>query len=323
VNPLVSAVIPTHNRPQLICRAVRSALNQTYSNLEVVVVIDGPDAATVEILEALHEPRLRVIALHENVGGSEARNIGARVAQGEWVALLDDDDEWLPEKIERQLAIANALQDKNAFVSSRYIDRSWGADRISPLRMPDPHERIDEYFCCPKGYRSGEGSLLTSTLLVHRELMLRIPFVLGLKRGQEFSWMIKACAVGHATYHVAPEVLSVFNSEGNTLSRVSTKPKWRSFYEWMQANKTCFTPRAYSFCIATSVLPDAIKCNEPYTVKLKLLWECFRDGYPTPKCIFKFIYALLFPLSVRSLLAAKLRPPVKSSHPTKPYRGHS
>src|ERR1700756_3334933 len=100
---LVTAVIPTRNRPELVCRAVRSALNQTYPNLEVVVVVDGPDPATVAALEELRHPRVRISALSENVGGSEARNIGAREARGEWVALLDDDDEWLPEKLEKQI----------------------------------------------------------------------------------------------------------------------------------------------------------------------------------------------------------------------------
>ena len=73
---LVSAVIPTRNRPQLVCRAVRSALSQTYVNLEVVVVVDGPDPATVAALEALQEPRLQIVALPEKCGrlrGAEYR----------------------------------------------------------------------------------------------------------------------------------------------------------------------------------------------------------------------------------------------------------
>src|SRR5580698_546767 len=99
----VSAVIPTRNRPALVSRAVQSVLRQTHSDIEAVVVIDGPDPETAAALEAIGDPRVRVIALAENVGGSEARNVGAREARGEWIALLDDDDEWLPEKIEKQI----------------------------------------------------------------------------------------------------------------------------------------------------------------------------------------------------------------------------
>lgn len=319
--PLVSAVIPTRNRPELVCRAVRNALMQTYTNLEIVVVIDGSDPSTVMALKQLDEPRLRVVALEENVGGCEARNVGAREAKGEWIALLDDDDEWLPEKIERQMEIANIIPDKNAFIACRFIDHSLGTPRISPLRMPDPHERIDEYYFCPKGFRTGEGFLQTSTLLVHRDLLLRVPFVPHLKRSQELTWMIKACVLGHATYHVSHEVLSVFSSDGDTLHRVSSKPRWRSFYEWMKENKTYFTPKAYSFCIATHVLADAITCREPFYVKVRLLWDCVRDGKATTKCIFKFVYTLLVPLSMRSALSAKCRPLANGIPRTEPMSG--
>jgi glycosyltransferase involved in cell wall biosynthesis len=76
MNPLVSAVIPTHNRPQLVQRALRSALSQTYTNMEIIVVIDGPEPQTAKALEAFHSPSLRIIALTRNVGQSEARNAG-------------------------------------------------------------------------------------------------------------------------------------------------------------------------------------------------------------------------------------------------------
>ncbi|MGB9514059.1 MAG: glycosyltransferase family 2 protein, partial [Candidatus Acidiferrum sp.] len=103
---LVTAVIPTRNRHQLVTHAVRSALRQTYRNLEVVVVIDGADPKTEESLSRLADSRLRVIALPESSGPAAARNIGVAAARGEWIAFLDDDDQWLPEKIELQMAIA-------------------------------------------------------------------------------------------------------------------------------------------------------------------------------------------------------------------------
>ena len=104
--PFVSAVIPTRNRHQLVLRAVHSVLTQTYENLEAIVVIDGPDSVTRSALGAIVDPRLRVVELEHSVGGSDARNRGVREARGEWVALLDDDDEWLPSKIEKQVDVA-------------------------------------------------------------------------------------------------------------------------------------------------------------------------------------------------------------------------
>src|SRR5580698_9733548 len=107
---LVSAVIPTRGRPELLLRAVRSALAQTLLQIEVVVVIDGEDPAT-EL--ALHEVtrvdgRVRVVALAKSIGGSDARNRGVAEASGEWIAFLDDDDEWLPGKLQAQLKAVKA-----------------------------------------------------------------------------------------------------------------------------------------------------------------------------------------------------------------------
>src|SRR5690348_15530892 len=104
--PDVSVVIPTRNRPELAVRAVESALGQTHRNLEVIVVIDGPDPATSAALEAVADDRLRVIVLPTSGKAPNARNQGVHNANGKWVALLDDDDEWLPSKLAVQLELA-------------------------------------------------------------------------------------------------------------------------------------------------------------------------------------------------------------------------
>src|SRR5580704_9617287 len=103
-NPLVSFIIPTFERPALVLQAVNSAVKQTINDLEIIVVIDGGDSATRAALESLSLPQLRVLPLKEQVGGSRARNEGVVIARGDWIAFLDDDDLWLPQKLERQLA---------------------------------------------------------------------------------------------------------------------------------------------------------------------------------------------------------------------------
>src|SRR5579871_5746785 len=105
MNPEVSVVIPTRNRPEAVVRAVESALAQTVRDLEVTVVIDGPNEATALALARLQErdTRLHVIELERNVGACAARNRGIEASKGRWIALLDDDDEWLQNKLEKQL----------------------------------------------------------------------------------------------------------------------------------------------------------------------------------------------------------------------------
>jgi len=103
-SPLVSVVIPTYQRPELLLRAVRSALAQSIADLEIIVIIDGPDFATEEALSQIQDARLRVIPLPERVGGSETRNTGVRLSRGKWIALLDDDDEWFVQEVEKGIA---------------------------------------------------------------------------------------------------------------------------------------------------------------------------------------------------------------------------
>jgi glycosyltransferase involved in cell wall biosynthesis len=305
---LVSVVIPTRNRPEMLMRAVRSALNQTYPNLEVVVVIDGPDEQTVKTLESEADQRVRFIALSSSVGGGEARNTGARASHGQWIALLDDDDEWLPGKISAQMEAAQALNYGNVIISTKYVERSIDETRTFPMRMPDPGESLESYLCCPRGLRSGGEVLQTSTLMVPKDLLMRVPFILGLKRGQDFMWLIQASSLGDASFCVVSETLSIFNSKGFTdEQRVSSKPNWRSFYRCVRDNRLLFTPSAYAYCIAARVLTDAIKCNEPISVKLSLLGECIRNGSGSIKCLFLFLYVWLIPPNTRSRVGESLR----------------
>ena len=100
---LVSVIIPLYNRENTIIRAVESVLNQTYDNLEVIVVDDHSTDKSVETLKTLKDPRLRIIELESNGGACRARNIGASEANGEWIAFQDSDDEWLPDKLQKQI----------------------------------------------------------------------------------------------------------------------------------------------------------------------------------------------------------------------------
>ena len=100
--PLITVVIPTRNRPELLLRAIRSVFAQTYTEFEIIVVIDGHDADSIEALSSIRDPRLRYIEIANGGGGNQARNLGASMANADWIALLDDDDEWLPGKLQAQ-----------------------------------------------------------------------------------------------------------------------------------------------------------------------------------------------------------------------------
>jgi glycosyltransferase involved in cell wall biosynthesis len=106
--PDVSVVIPTHNRRRLLGQAVRSALSQIGVEVEVVVVDDGSSDGTADAVASLGDGRVRLLRHPRPLGVAVARDAGAGVARGPWVALLDDDDLWAPDKLKRQLEAASA-----------------------------------------------------------------------------------------------------------------------------------------------------------------------------------------------------------------------
>jgi glycosyltransferase involved in cell wall biosynthesis len=101
--PQVSVVIPTYNRRQLIEKAIESVLAQTYSDWEIVVIDNGSTDGTDKHLLAKYGNTLRLIRLDTNVGIPKGRNVGIREARGGYVALLDSDDYWKPNKLSRQM----------------------------------------------------------------------------------------------------------------------------------------------------------------------------------------------------------------------------
>ena len=109
--PLVTAVIPTHNRERVIGRAIISVLSQTYPNLEVVGVDDRSTDKTAEVVAGFLGQNLRYIQNTGRRGASAARNVGIAAARGSLIAFLDSDDEWLPDKIARQVECFRAGPD--------------------------------------------------------------------------------------------------------------------------------------------------------------------------------------------------------------------
>lgn len=104
---LVSVIITTHNRYEGLKNAVNSVMMQTYRNLECIIIDDASDNFNQIILKDINDIRVRYyyIPKENSRGGNHARNVGISKATGEYVAFLDDDDEWFPTKIEKQLAL--------------------------------------------------------------------------------------------------------------------------------------------------------------------------------------------------------------------------
>jgi glycosyltransferase involved in cell wall biosynthesis len=111
--PTFSVVIPTFDRVDYLARSVGSVLGQTFGDLEVIVVDDGPTEAIARFARSHRDERVRLVRHVRNRGVAAARNTGVEAAEGRYVAFLDDDDLWLPTKLERQLRL---IEDEGAEV---------------------------------------------------------------------------------------------------------------------------------------------------------------------------------------------------------------
>ncbi|HAZ29024.1 MAG TPA: hypothetical protein DCY48_04615 [Candidatus Magasanikbacteria bacterium] len=101
--PSVSVIIPTHNRPAILEKAVESVLGQTFQDFELIIVDDGGVLPLDTTQPLFTNPKIRMFRHEKSLGGGAARNTGIRNARGEYVAFLDDDDFWLPNKLEIQM----------------------------------------------------------------------------------------------------------------------------------------------------------------------------------------------------------------------------
>lgn len=139
VVPIVSVVIPTYNRAKLIGKTLRSVLGQSYDNFEIIVVDDGSTDNTKDVVNKFKDERIRYIRHEKNKGAPTARNTGIKAAKGEYIAFQDSDDEWLPQKLEKQMkAFENAPQKLGVVYTGltkivddtkEYIPYSWVAQK--------------------------------------------------------------------------------------------------------------------------------------------------------------------------------------------------
>ena len=204
---LVSCIIPTHNREDLLPRAIRSVQKQTYKNLEIIVVSDGSIDGTSNLMKEFCEEdeRIRFLEYHPEKGGNIARNTGIQEAKGEIVAFLDDDDEWMPEKIEKQLEVM-----KDTSIGLVYTG----------VRIVYVNERIEYSFI---GKEKGDLSKTifldncigtTSTVMVRKALLEQAGlFDVNLNALQDFDLWIRICQITKVGL-IQEELIRYYNFTG-------------------------------------------------------------------------------------------------------------
>ncbi len=223
MQPLVSIIIPSFSRPAaFVRRAIDSALNQTYENIEIVVVDDNPPgsparaALSALLAEYAEASRVRAVVNPVNLGGSEARNEGVKAARGEYLAFLDDDDEFRPEKTAAQMAL----------MLEKDLDMSF-----SDFKLVDDGGRVMDYREFHDIPAFDRDSLLkyhmlrhmtgTTTFMYRAEALRRIGGFQRAATGQEFYLMQRTIEQGlKIGYLPGDYIVAHYHDEG----RISSGP---------------------------------------------------------------------------------------------------
>lgn len=205
--PLVSAVTTTYNRPSYLERAVESVRDQTYDPLELVVVDDCSDTPARDVLADMDLDGFRdvqCIRHNENRGANAARNTGIRAASGAFVAFLDDDDRWVPEKTARQVErFAAADDDVGVVYTGAVTRRGDGPEEM----IPEPVDDLTKALLC----RNVVGTL--SAVMVRADLAEAVSLDEGFPSWADLEWYVNLST--EATFERIPEPLVVYEFESH------------------------------------------------------------------------------------------------------------
>jgi len=223
---MVSVIITTHNRIQLLKNAIESVQKQTYVDFECIVVNDASDDGTEQYLETLNDERFHVISISkaESKGGNYARNLGIKNTSGEYIAFLDDDDRWKPQK----LALQSRYLDEHPDIGLVYcqIYKEYPKEKYMKRIDPSPWQRGDMskkiFICMP---------CISSMIMLRRDVLYRAGlFDEKLKFWQDYDLCIRMCQLTKIDY--VKKYLVIINDDHTDKQRLTNK-----FYEWIEAVK--------------------------------------------------------------------------------------
>ncbi len=194
-NEIVSVIIPTYSRAQYICRAIDSVINQTYQHIEIIVVDDNGEGSenqlsTYQKLKPyITEKKIRYITHKENKNGAAARNTGIKNAIGQYICFLDDDDEFLPSKIQIQIDTLKQLDSTYAGVFCNSIHRVVSQKGEFTDKTPNSSQKqtpdVEDVFLCKTRFG-------TSSLMLRKSICIELKgFDESFKRHQDWEFIIR------------------------------------------------------------------------------------------------------------------------------------
>ena len=292
MNPKISVIIPTYNRPHLIGRAIKSVLNQTYQNFEIVVIDDSPNDETEKVVKSFNDIRIKYTRnkIRRNFSGAKNQGVKESSADSEYIAFLDDDDEYFPLFLEK--TIKNLEEKKDvAFVTTQPEFRTQNGERFR--QIPGKWNWNEIWNKC-----IGNGSVIRKEIFTkeniwYDEKTLFEDLDLGVRILQRFKG------------EFMPEVLRVYyyplaRGESHSTSFTTETPSEQIEYSYKknyqiykEAGKKAL---AWLHCLTGKTFCRAGKIKEGRKHLLKAL-----KYHPRPQYLFYYLLALFFPRAYQSI----------------------
>ncbi|MGG4548002.1 glycosyltransferase [Rossellomorea marisflavi] len=236
--PLISVIVPTFNRGHMIRRTINTVLNQTYNNFELIIVDDGSTDDTMIEVKRFSDKRIKYHKLDNNSKGRKTRNCGIKIAEGQFIAFLDSDDEWDLKKLEKQIKFIteNNLFNKKFMCFTDLVIKTPRKSKEQKNNCFN-NENLMEYILV-EGNEVQTSSYILPTLLAKNTL-----FNENLKKHQDWDFCLRLLKNGAQLYNI-PESLSVWNV-GKSDTRISNSYKSENVsLTWFNNNKVWFTKRS-------------------------------------------------------------------------------
>ena len=263
MNPRVSVVIPTYNRKAVLLESIASVRQQSFGDLEILVCDDGSsdDSREAVLAVAAADSRVRWIAGEHCGAPGLVRNRGIRAATGEWIAFQDSDDLWIPDKLEKQMAVLrNAPDAQFIYAHAAAILPDGSRLRMTPFRIPR-QGRIFETLLM-------YSMVHPQTMMVRRSLLDQVGYFnedLGLRIVEDYELVLRLAAA--APFHFVDEDLVLYRTQPDSISA----DLFRSIDEYEQVLKSI---------IARFDVPDAIAREALCRIELRRYKNHLLRDYP-------------------------------------------
>ncbi|MEK5361888.1 glycosyltransferase family 2 protein [Peribacillus castrilensis] len=288
---LISVIIPTFNRASIILRTLDSVLNQSYKNIEILVVDDASTDETESIIQGIDDHRIQYYKLKENTKGTMPRNFGIEKSKGQYIAFLDSDDEWLPDKLELQWKYMKSfgLDSDNAlcFTNANVRISNKKTNKVLNDKCLFNDDIVNYIF-------EKNNFVQTSTFMLKADLAKKVKFNPDLKKHQDYDFCIRLQNEG-VKFLLFKNNSTIYYSDKNS-DQISSfsEEKIKDSMDWFNKNIKYFNENSQTVFIIHNYLYSYI-LDKKKKLALKITLDAYKKNIISMKKLIKVFLSLLIP----------------------------